>query len=100
MLHGGTELVLAQPQRLLDMDAFGDELREENQPSDGAVRFVPGAGLPLHPFHRAVAARDRVALALLGRPGQDVVIDFLPAVGQTGKHLLVGQSGDVRPSKP
>jgi hypothetical protein len=95
ILHGGAKLVLTQPQRFFDVNTLGDELREKNQAANGSVRLTPGAGLPLHPFHRAVRARDGIALALFDRAFQDVVINFLPAIGQAGKHLVAGQPDNI-----
>ncbi len=77
------------------LDAIRDDLGEENESADLAARLVPGSCLPLEPIGGAVLARERLLVAALHRPGEDALVDVLPALRHLREDLVMGPADDV-----
>ena len=75
--------------------APGNDFAEDNDPVDFAFFVAAGVDFPTHPFQIPIGAKERIFVASLNRSGQAPPVDFLPALRQFGKHVVVTAADEI-----
>src|SRR5262245_25679830 len=86
---------LAVAQGQLGALSLGDVLGVDDDSADGPVVFAPGLDLPTHPLDRSIPADERVLVGPIGLSLKSAAMDFLPALGDLGKDVVMILTDDV-----